>query len=311
MTDKEWRGKGEMVVRRSPRKKGQKCGRPFIAPRKVTSTTTNQKDIDPKQSKTKETDDSDVQVMPDSEVQNDSEVQFITETQNAREITAIQDILPQTKEVTIESDSTGSTPDIFRSPLRGKSEYGIPVATVLRPEKGINLTQQQIQDCKEGSMGQRAVGVTVAKTFDGVEFRGTIDRFRQARKRMYYHVTYTDGDEEELSQTELRDCYLLGLKDDIERQWRQYKETTEGNTIDQDNDNCEDDGSDEDGSQYDNSDYNEEVRHKRKERKEQNSRKSKKKKAELYGIVLPRIKLLLQRLTANWTINKRNSSRKK
>ena len=180
MTDKEWRGKGEMVVRRSPRKKGQKCERPFIAPRKVTSTTTNQKDIDPKQSKTKETDDSDVQVMPDSEVQNDSEVQFITETQNAREITAIQDILPQTKEVTIESDSTGSTPDIFRSPLRGISEDEIPVATVLRPEKGTNLTQQQIQDCKEGPMGQRAVGVTVAKTFDGVEFRGTIDRFRQA-----------------------------------------------------------------------------------------------------------------------------------
>jgi hypothetical protein len=136
-------------------------------------------------------------------------------------------------------------------------------------------------------MGQRAVGVTVAKTFDGVQFRGTIDRFRQARKRMYYHVIYTDGDEEELSQTELRDCYLLGLKDEIEKQWREYKETTEGKSVDQDNDICADDGSDEDGSQYDNSDYNEEVRHKRKERKEQNARKSKRKKAELSGIVLP------------------------
>ena len=288
MTDKEWRGKGDMQARRSPRNKRQTCGRPFIAPRQVTPTTTNPKDIDPKQSKTKETGDSDVQFISDSEVHNDSEVQLITETENERETTAMLDKLPQTNEVTLESDSTGSTPDIFRSPLRGTNEDGIPGETVLRPEKGTNLTQQQIQDCKEGPMGQRAVGVTVAKTFDGVEYTGTIDRFRQARKRMYYHVTYSDGDEEELSQTELRDCYLLGLKDEIETQWRQYKETTEGKAGDMDNDNCEDDSSDENGSQqYDNSDYNEEVRHKRKERKDKNARKSKKTKAELSGIVLP------------------------
>ena len=57
--------------------------------------------------------------------------------------------------------------------------------------------------------------MTVAKQFDGVEYRGTVDSWRSARKRSYYHVTYTDGDEEELSQTELRDGYVLGLSDEI------------------------------------------------------------------------------------------------
>jgi hypothetical protein len=32
-------------------------------------------------------------------------------------------------------------------------------------------------------------------------------------------TTYTDGDKEELSQTELRDGYLLGLSKEIETQW--------------------------------------------------------------------------------------------
>jgi hypothetical protein len=50
----------------------------------------------------------------------------------------------------------------------------------------------------------------VAKIFEGVEFRGIVDGFRSARQRLYYHVTYTDGDEEEMSQAELRDAYLLG-----------------------------------------------------------------------------------------------------
>jgi hypothetical protein len=62
--------------------------------------------------------------------------------------------------------------------------------------------------------------VTIANTFDGVEYRGTVDSWRCARKRSYYHVTYTDGDEEELSQTELRDGYLLGLTDVIEAEWK-------------------------------------------------------------------------------------------
>jgi hypothetical protein len=85
------------------------------------------------------------------------------------------------------------------------SEDDIPVATLLRQEKGTTLTLQQIQDCKEGPVEERAIGVTIAKIFDGVEYRGIIDSFRKARQRVYYHVTYSDGDEEELLQTELRD----------------------------------------------------------------------------------------------------------
>ncbi len=238
--------------------------------------------------------------------------------------------------MTTQSDSTGSTPDIFKSPERvteeivveevadveeladvvadvvadknrrftytgvtrveeteeqhkdsSDSEDGIPLTTLLRQEKGKKLTQQQIQDCKEGPMGEKAVGVTIAKTFDGVQFRGTIDSFRQARKRFYYHVTYTDGDEEELSQRELRDCYLLGLSDEIETQWRQFKGAQQGKNEEETNDNSEDDCSESEGSQYGNLDFNEEVRHKRKERKEENSRVSKKKKPEMSGFVLP------------------------
>ncbi len=143
--------------------------------------------------------------------------------------------------MTAESDTTGSTPDIFSSPDRdivvgvaevaqtitsdvvgnhviiqarrpqarnpfdhrnfkgqpyqgvmhveeteqqdksSDSEDDIPVATLLRQEKGSTLTLQQIQDCKEGSQGERAtgqdckegsqgeraIGVSVAKNFGG------------------------------------------------------------------------------------------------------------------------------------------------
>ncbi len=169
------------------------------------------------------------------------------------------------------------------------SEDEIPLATLLGHEKGKNLTLQQIQDCKDGPIGDKAVGVTIAKTFEGVEFRGTIDSFRQARKRFcYYHVTYTDGEEEELSQIELRDGYLLGLTEETEKAWQKYKASIKkGKNVDQPNDNSDDERSDEEGSQYDNSDYNQEVRQKRKERKEKNARRSKKKKEELSGLVLP------------------------
>ncbi len=168
------------------------------------------------------------------------------------------------------------------------SEDEIPLATLVRRVEGKSLTLQEIEDCKNGPIGQKAVGVTIAKTFDGVEFKGTVDRFRQARTRFYYHVTYTDGDEEELSQTELRDCYILGLSDEINRQWQIYKDSTkQDKTVDEANDNNEDEGSDGEGSQYDNTDYNEEVRQKRKERKEKTSRVSKKQKAEISGFVLP------------------------
>ncbi len=86
----------------------------------------------------------------------------------------------------------------------------------MRKEKGQFLSAQLIEDCNNGPLGERAIGVTIAKTFNGVQYRGTIDSFRTARKRFYYHVTYEDGDEEELSQVELRDGFVLGLSRDIE-----------------------------------------------------------------------------------------------
>jgi hypothetical protein len=38
-------------------------------------------------------------------------------------------------------------------------------------------------------------------------------------------VTYQDGDEEELSQKELRDCYILALAPEIEAQWALFNKT--------------------------------------------------------------------------------------
>jgi hypothetical protein len=130
---------------------------------------------------------------------------------------------------TFQSDTTGSTSDIFKSPDRGDSrvpglettttdvvsscviqarnkftytgvthvdetekqatssdsEDDIPVARLLRPKKTVcSLTLQQIQDCKEGPQGEKAVGVTVAKLFDGVEFRGEVDRFQTSQTKI-------------------------------------------------------------------------------------------------------------------------------
>ena len=70
-----------------------------------------------------------------------------------------------------------------------------------------------------------------------MEYRGTVDNWRSARKRSYYHVTYTDGDEEELSQTELRDGYVLGLSDEINKEWTAFNSgKTHNNFEDSDKD---------------------------------------------------------------------------
>ncbi len=110
-----------------------------------------------------------------------------------------------------------------------ESEDDIPVSTLLRQEKGISLTVQvqQIQDCRDGLQGHRAIGVSVANFFGGVEFRGIVDSYTTARQRRYYHVVYTDGDEEESSQIELRDAYLLGLSEEIETQWKLMNEKSQ------------------------------------------------------------------------------------
>jgi hypothetical protein len=40
-----WRGKGEKVLRRSPKKRGKKCGRPFTAPKRPVAKDTEDSDV--------------------------------------------------------------------------------------------------------------------------------------------------------------------------------------------------------------------------------------------------------------------------
>ena len=285
MPDKNWKGKGGALPRRSVRKRGKTCGRPFTAPRLVEETV------------------KEIITVTETETQ-DSQVQLITETENDRDIQARQEVAPvvipfikgikllsereademarhgevlrystdSDPEVVTEggpdrtfgSDTTGSTPDICKSPdmvqervsvslvtatippfeieaISDKRQFvyngvstvkeseaqksdddsddDVPIARVVLQSKQNSLTRQQIADCKDGPLGEKALGVTVAKHFDGVEYRGTVDSWRSARKRSYYHVTYTDGDEEELSQIELRDGFVLGLSKTINAEW--------------------------------------------------------------------------------------------
>jgi hypothetical protein len=249
-----------------------------------------------------------------------------------------KDVHERPEETEVHSNTTESTPEIFKSPVRevtvrheishvakspspvipfvyegpnfiaeteqqdisdsGDSDDNVPVSTLLRQDKAQTLSSQQLQDCLEGPKGEKAIGVTVAKTFDSVEYRGTVDRFRTARSRTYYHVTYTDGDEEELTQRELRDGYILGLSKEIVAQWEKHigsKSVTQNSDKEDNSDGSE---GTEEGSDYDNREYNEEVRGKRKQRKEkakrsikkkkENARSSKTKKTnELSDLVLP------------------------
>ncbi len=154
------------------------------------------------------------------------------------------------------------------------SDDHIPLVQLLKPKTSStpNLTAEQIAACQDGPLGPRSIGVNVAKTFGDEKFQGTIDSYRVERGRCIYHVTYTDGDEEELSQTELRDCYLLALAPQIEREWAIYKwlqtksssgETCEGNV---DGDNDDQVMSDGEGSLYD-SDEEELARKRKKDAK--------------------------------------------
>ncbi len=200
------------MPRRSPRQKGKTCGRPFKAPRPVIVL-----------------EDSDVLLIAtDVETNKDSEVEVITETENQRDLKAryeaqdnssdseddipVSTLLRQekegeerqdiTKQKSHDSDTTASTPDIFKSPVRevvqtmpeviveshvvqerslpftyegithvpeteqqenspgvpetteqqdnsSDSEDDIPVSTLLRQEKGVTLTAQQIKDCTD------------------------------------------------------------------------------------------------------------------------------------------------------------------
>jgi hypothetical protein len=172
-------------------------------------------------------------------------------------------------------------------------EDNVPVATLLRPKSSSTLTLQQIEECKVGPVGGKAVGKTVAKIFDGVEFRGIVDRFRTERKRFVYHVTYTDGDEEEFSQVELRDGYVLGLSVEIEAQWQTYKlgnKETSGEEVTQDS---EDEGSDVEGSTYDTSSEDEVFPNNKKRIRKENATSSNKKTKpqkmpDLSRVVMPK-----------------------
>ncbi len=180
------------------------------------------------------------------------------------------------------------------------SEDNVPIATVLSKTKQCKLTLDQIQDCQEGPKDEKAIGVTVAKKFDGVEYRGIVDSWRSARKRSYYHVTYTDGDEEELSQIELRVGFLAGLSDDLKAEWKLYsKGSGQTPTEDFDKETEQDSNeamSDGEGSLYDkDSDediiakYQTETQRKRKETRQQTIKKMgpKPKTQTMAGLVLP------------------------
>jgi hypothetical protein len=184
MTDRGgWQSKGDKVVRRSPIKRGKKCGRPFVAPKQVKQTASNKK----KKVAPTETEDSEVQLVTDSEVQqilrqaetitdsSSSEVQIITDTQNAREIEASRQTVPDTIAETVQektlSDTTGSTPDIFRSPvtetveavpdnvsldlvgqhlIQASTQLGKPMKLQVMPYLGVTLVPET-EDQDEGS----------------------------------------------------------------------------------------------------------------------------------------------------------------
>ncbi len=138
MAEKGWRSKGDKVFRRIPRQKGKTCGRPFSAPRKARETTAKTTKIaDPK-----EINDSEVRILTESEVaiiasmgdalpgfehsdeaQPDNRLeeeshQDKTERDKAQQNRVPQDKGEETAQVTAESDTTESTPDIFKSPVR-------------------------------------------------------------------------------------------------------------------------------------------------------------------------------------------------
>lgn len=244
----------------------------------------------------------------------------------------VQEIMDKTPP---DSDTTGSTPEMFRSPeliqdrvpgsivqkktveaktkapRRVKGWVYIPetedqeepvqdlVLKVpeLQDSSGLiddrlnqtatSLTIAQMKDFKEGPLGQNAVGVTVCKEFDGVQFQGKVESFRQVRQRFYYHIIYSDGDEEDMSQIELRDAYLLANTELIEAEWSSLKSLDNGKEAIQTEDETLVASSDEEGSEYDRHDYESEVKQTKRKRKELMKKAKKPKKNELSGIILP------------------------
>ena len=239
-----------------------------------------------------------------------------------------------TPKTTLGSDTTDSTPDCLKSPVQSEGRvpgeividkiraYVIaaspksltydgpsfipeteiqessgdrPVVRSLRNRQKITLSLQQITDCQDGPLGDRALGVKIAKSFGGYEYRGTVDKVRGDKEEgCRYHVEYEDGDEEELSQIELRDCYILGLAPEIEAMWAAFKKTNTKKSIDANEEDSltveeEDQAmSDGEGSLYDKGSDEEELnKKKKKRRKERVPRGSKNRQKPLSGLVLP------------------------
>ena len=340
MSDKDWLSKGGKAARRSPRQRGNSCAKPFKAPRLATKDIANSNDGEIQEITETENDrdilgrqeeaprnnpyPKGIKLMSEREAtecaQNGEVLGWSTDSSDGE---TVKEIATQTNQL---SDTTGSTPDIFRSPDTGPdivqgsntvpvaqeerpkltymgvthvdetevqgsssdSEDDVPVARLLRPKLNTTLTLEQIQDCKDGPKGDRAVGVTVAKLFDGVEFRGTVDSFRQVRRRYYYHITYTDGDEEEMSQLDLREGYLLGMSEEIEVQWALFKEGDKGKVTVETEEPSEGETSNEEGSNWDTRDIESELRKTKRKRIAKPKRTKKKKKKDLSGVVLPK-----------------------
>ena len=169
MGDKEWMSKGDKLPRRSPRKTGKTCGRPFKAPRSI-----------------KELEGSDVIVIAtEVETGRDSEVQAITETENERELKSrqeaqgnssdseddipfstlsqrdkVQETITETVQETRLSDTTESTPEIFRSPVT-------ETVVVVQNKVALDLLGQQLFEASNQSGNQMTLN---GKPFLGVTF---------------------------------------------------------------------------------------------------------------------------------------------
>jgi hypothetical protein len=264
MTEKEWHNKEGKVVRKSTRRGGKKCNRPFTAPRRVVQDSVESEiqeiAIERLQETTSDDEDKRVRPMYGPFLNPYPEGIKSMSEREADECARHGDVLrwssddelldilksPEPSEgrvpgamitdnindYVIEASPTRQTyqgvnyvqgTEIVESSVQSSDER--PVVTSLRNRQKITLSLQQITDCQEGPKGDRAIGVSIAKSFGDYEYRGTVDKFRGETRRFIYHVTYTDGDEEELSQKELRDCYILALAPDIEAQWTAFKKT--------------------------------------------------------------------------------------
>ena len=144
MPDKGWRSKGDKGIRSSPRQTGKTCGRPFSAPRQARDTTAKTAKIT-----AKETNDSDVRILTDiemeilesmseenGEAQADNVFQGEPHQDKTEQDRQGRDIIEETAQVTAESDTTESTPEMLKSPDKGQDR--VPGSSCNAPSLGEN-----------------------------------------------------------------------------------------------------------------------------------------------------------------------------